>query len=209
MLNVLQVDYGSQYAHGARTMRRTRSQQGKNVATICLTNGREFTRPSIPPGPPGVTPQHSEQAVWEAVWFSGELSRNNRIVWVYTERYPCGFNPGMRNCYGFLEGILTTYGAHGIDTPVYYTYEYPDTSHMLFTLRWCLAFYEECLKQSPADQQEICNIAPKAITIGSFMHQNGIGSNNASDAGLNFIALELYSIFRDEAIAELINSDGR
>jgi len=211
MLNLSKIEYGHEITREAEAMRQHQAHGGKNIATICLTNGLKFTRSSIPAGPPGVSPKHSEAAAWEALNASGALAGNMRISWVYTERYPCGHNPGMRNCYGLLEGILKSHGAAGLDTPVYFTYEYPDDSHMWFTMLLCQLGYE-MYESKPVDERHvILASAPKLIEIGKYMSENNLNAKANDDANSNAaimeIARDLYSNYRDEAISQLVQRD--
>ncbi len=115
---------GNAFSWQAVALRASSPHGLKNIASIKLTGKDLVTASSIPPGPKGVTPKHSEQVVWEAV--AGEVTSGARqIEWVYTEREPCGRGPGMKNCAQFLTGLLARYGVAGNATPVYYSFNYP------------------------------------------------------------------------------------
>lgn len=115
---------GNERSWQAVAMRAASPQGLKNIASIKVTGRDLATASSIPPGPKGVTPKHSEQVVWEMV-APDVMSGKSRIEWVYTEREPCGKGPGMKNCALFLDGLLRQYGAAGDKTPVYYSFNYP------------------------------------------------------------------------------------
>jgi hypothetical protein len=115
---------GNERSWQAVAMRAASPQGLKNIASIKVTGRDLATASSIPPGPKGVTPKHSEQVAWEMVapYVIGGAAR---IEWVYTEREPCGKGPGMKNCAQFLDGLLRQYGVAGDHTPVYYSFNYP------------------------------------------------------------------------------------
>lgn len=86
--------------------------------------------------------RHSELACWGAVrhYFDpgvrAEMVLGNqpqfhglilkaKILWVYTEREPCG--PDNANCTALLEEVLLAHGEKGLGTPVYYSFYWPDT----------------------------------------------------------------------------------
>lgn len=130
------VNYtGNGYSWQAVAMRAANPQGLKNIASIKLTGMDMVTASSIPPGPKGVTPKHSEQVVWEAV--QGECTKGGRKVeWVYTEREPCGRGQGMKNCASFLDGLLRKHGAQGDQTPVYYSFNYPARGEVTLAAKW-------------------------------------------------------------------------
>lgn len=82
MLNLAKIDYSHALADEARAMRQHQAYGGKNIATFCLTNKKKVTMASIPAGPPGVTPKHSERAAWDALVASGELKG---VIYLDTE----------------------------------------------------------------------------------------------------------------------------
>jgi hypothetical protein len=129
---------GNEFSWQAVAMRAALPQGLKNLASIKLTGMDMVTASSIPPGAKGVTPKHSEQVVWEAVESECRSGRR-KIEWLYTEREPCGKGPGMKNCAGFLHGLLHSYGAQGDKTPVYYTFNYPPLSDVAVVVKQLLA----------------------------------------------------------------------
>jgi hypothetical protein len=206
MLNLHKVEYDNAIAKEAAAMRTHQAYGGKNIATICLTNDVKVTEASIPPGAPGVTPKHSEVVAWESLEASGNLAGKIRIKWIYTERYPCGHNAGMRDCYSLLESIMKDHGETGLDTPVYFTYEYPDDSYMFHTLMLCQIGYEVYLDKSEADQREIEKHAPKLIEIGKYILEEKLDFR-VKTKEITTIARELYAAYRDEATAQLRQND--
>lgn len=92
---------------------------GKNLCLVGYTHGGEITLIGGVSDP--VTGLHSEQDAYENFGKECEKLRVNglKIVFLYTERAPCGIGPGMKNCTGFLEKWL------GCEIPVLYRYDYP------------------------------------------------------------------------------------
>jgi hypothetical protein len=131
-LNVRKVAYTSEAASYAvsyrQAARRVRPVGGKNICTIVMWSPRTqlnhtFTFVSEPPGTKDVPSAHSEMVGARAL--KAEFDLGARIVWLYTERQPCGSAQGHANCTAKLQALLETYGAQGADTPVYYTFDYP------------------------------------------------------------------------------------
>lgn len=202
MLNLSKVDYDSVFAKEVREMRGKSAYGARNLATICLTNDHKVTKESIPPGKKGVTPIHSEANAWGTLKSSTQFTRTMRIKWVYTERYPCGFNPGMRNCYGLLEGVLKDWGDAGLDTPVYFTYEYPDTSHMFLTMAMCYKGYSIYQTKNEEEKHIIQAATPGLIQIGQYLHENDLNPF-VKQKEVTEIATSLYGCYRDEAFSAL------
>lgn len=124
----------SEYAKYAREFRRGmfkigRNIGGRNVATIALQypphigGGGVITLPSEPPAKGKAFAQHSEKVLIHAVVES--LKAGARILWMYTERQPCGNALGHANCDAFLTKMMKKYGINGTNTKVYYSFDYP------------------------------------------------------------------------------------
>jgi hypothetical protein len=124
----------SEYAKHARGFRLAmfkigRSIGGRNVATVALQYPPPIsiqgliTLPSEPPAKGKAFAQHSEKVLIHATL--DELTRGARILWMYTERQPCGNALGHANCDGLLTKMMTLYGANGTGTKVYYSFDYP------------------------------------------------------------------------------------
>lgn len=144
------VNYkGTAAAAQAVAYRAARPQGLKNIATIKVQGLDAITASSVPPGAKGVTPRHSEQVVWEAV--QGQVTAGRKIEWLYTEREPCGVAPGMRNCAAFVDGLLEKHGVAGGDTPVYYSFEYPDMNAVREIAAW---YFENNVVETPEDAYE-------------------------------------------------------
>jgi Xanthomonas XOO_2897-like deaminase len=124
----------NEYAKRAREFRRAmfligRNIGGRNVATIALHYPPPIgiqdaiTLPSEPPAKGKAFAQHSEKVLIHAVVES--LNRGAKILWMYTERQPCGNALGHANCDAFLTKMMTKYGVSGTSTKVYYSFDYP------------------------------------------------------------------------------------
>jgi hypothetical protein len=83
-------------------------KSGKNLASAGLKSGTVLTEWSAPE-----LNMHSEQILLSKI-----AKPNEEIVWLYTERMPCGYGPGLRDCRSTLNSNL----AAGV--PVYFTAPY-------------------------------------------------------------------------------------
>jgi hypothetical protein len=125
----------NEYAKHARQFRRElfkihRNVGGRNVATVAIVyqafgmvSGNVITLPSEPPGKGKSFAMHSEKVLIHAI--AESLSSGAKILWMYTERQPCGNALGHANCDAFLTKMMTKYGAYETKTPVYFSFDYP------------------------------------------------------------------------------------
>ena len=147
-LNLQYVDYDSNN-YGAMVCRQVRKEQakknspiaGRNLAVLCFTGTWFIGEAVIIASSFPDEQKHSEVKTMEGL--SQVLDSENKfalIQWLYTERAPCGSGPGMANCEAYLEIVFKKYyknylklgsGAvrvkDGVDTPVFYSYQYPSS----------------------------------------------------------------------------------
>jgi hypothetical protein len=111
---------------------KVRAFGGRNLATFFFTDGtytHEVTMASesaMAVGTRGIPTRHSERACWDAIRWGSERDPRHKILWVYTEREPCGDPPIGQRCNRLLAEILERHGQDGLRTPVYYSFPYPD-----------------------------------------------------------------------------------
>ena len=86
----------------------TQRKSGKNLASVGLKSGDVLTEWSAPE-----RNLHSEQVLLFKI-----AKPKEEILWLYTERMPCGYGPGLRDCRSTLKNNLAD------DVPVYFTAPY-------------------------------------------------------------------------------------
>lgn len=161
---------GAQVAEARGGTLKGSAQKGRNLASICMSgpiaalHNKIFTASSVPAGKGVAHPMHSERAVWalvETVMEDVPLQKMGqvKIQWLYTEREPCGVRPGHQNCTAFLTKLLKQYGASGLATPIYYSFDYPDNR----VIADLLAYYNGELKLNLAkdDVEGLAELALK------------------------------------------------
>ena len=96
--------YQQRFVGGGGANRKT----GKNCAAVCYHGGNIVRAAWSNPA----EHKHSEKVLLDLI---DDVST---IVWIYTERMPCGHGPGLANCRSLLNKNLKD------DTPVYFTAPY-------------------------------------------------------------------------------------
>lgn len=143
-----------------------RTVGGRNVASVAVEYPLALggfkdviTLPSEPPAKGKAFAQHSEPVLIHAIQES--LNRGARILWMYTERQPCGHALGHANCDAFLTKIMTKFGINGTGTTVYFSFDYPTIEDLRSSIGpdmmseeeakelardWCLMGTDELIK---------------------------------------------------------------
>jgi hypothetical protein len=145
----------SEYAKHARGFRLAmfkigQNIGGRNVATIAVQYPSAFgtqdciTLPSEPAAKGKAFAQHSERVLIHATVNS--LQGGAKILWMYTERQPCGSARGHANCDAFLTAMMSKYGVNGTNTKVYYSFDYPTKEDLRYEIGANLLSEEEAVQ---------------------------------------------------------------
>jgi hypothetical protein len=157
MLNEQQVDYFDDITIFAREYRRIHREYevfgelgARNVAVFVYEDGygkkRYMTQMSESGEGIGYV-KHSEEVLMEC--YEAEVGSNGKILWVYTELRCCGSGRGMKQCRYKIEPFLKEYGKNREDTPVYYSFCYPegDTERAREARRECVSRMRQTVAQ--------------------------------------------------------------
>lgn len=117
------TDYMGDEAKEARLSRIGNPARGRNICTAHLTDGSVIIGRSRPPAL-NVAPRHSEEEVVDEFRRRHMNNDELRVLWMYTEREPCGRGAGMRGCRYLLTTFLARWGNAHDNTVVYYSYDY-------------------------------------------------------------------------------------